>query len=359
MHPFIVRVPAALVLVAVAGVAVLAGGCKDKKRERRAPIPVAALAAVPADATVVVGIDVAQLAQAAVVARAVDQMLIRDPELAARLGRLARDCGVDVTRQVKTVLLAVGPRPPLAVGPQPSLLVATGQLGEAALTRCLQAGTGSGGGQLSVRDSGGRPLYKLTEGSRVLHFAFGQDDTVVIGPDERWVLAAVGDGPKIESSPALGPLLAAVDRGTAMWTVATMDADLGQGLARITRGKLTHPPVALHGSLATREGLAGAISFMMASEGDAEALVGFARGELDMITVAAQGMGLGPLVAKVKVERKGAEARFRVALSDGEVKQMLSAIDRGGTSGQDAQPAADGGVFPDAAGAIDAAPPPD
>lgn len=343
----------------LAAVAIGGGGCKDKQRERRAPVPVAALAAVPADATVVVGIDVPQLAQARVIARAVDQMLIRDPELAERLGRLAKDCGIDVATQVKTVLLAVGPRAGLGVGRQPSLLVATGQLGEAALTRCLQAGTGSGGGQLSVRDSGGRPLYKLTEGSRVLHFAFGQDDTVVIGADERWVLAAVGDGPKIESSKALGPLLAEVDRGAAMWTVATMDAELGQGLARITKGKLTTPPVALHGSLGTREGLAGAISFLMATEGDAEALVGFARGELDMITVAAQGMGLGPLVARVKVERKGAEARFRVALTDGEVKQVLSAIDRGGTSGQDAQPAADGGVLPDAGGPIDAAPPPD
>jgi hypothetical protein len=239
---------------------------------------------------------------------------------------------------VKTVLLAVGPRPDKNVGPQASLLVASGQIGEAALTRCLQAGTGGGGGQLSVRDSGGRPLYKLTEGTRVLHFAFGRDDTVVIGADERWVLAAVGDGAKIESSKELGPLLAQVDRGAAVWTAATMDAELGAGLARITKGKLATPPVALYGSLATKDGLAGAIAFRMQSEGDAEALVTFARGELDMITMAAQGMGLGPVVAKVKVERKGAEAQFRVTLNDAEVKQVLAAIDRGGGSGQDAQP---------------------
>ena len=333
------RVRVRLALIGVMAAAVLAGGgCKDKKREKRAAVPVAALAAIPADASVVVGIDPAQLAQAAVVARAVDQMLVRDPELAARLARLAKDCGVDVTTQVKSVLLAVGPRPAKSVGMQSSLLVASGQIGEAALTRCLQAGTGSGGGQLSVRDSGGRPLYKLTEGNRVLHFAFGRDDTVVIGADEKWVLAAVGDGAKIESSPTLGPLLQQVDRSAAIWTVATMDADLGTGLAKITKGKLTTPPVALHGSLGTKDGLAGNIAFLMASEPDAESLVTFARGELDMITMAAQAMGLGPVVAKVKVERKGAEARFRVALTDAEVKQVLAAIDRGGGSGQDAQP---------------------
>jgi hypothetical protein len=326
-------------LIIVAAILLSSLGCKEKSRERRALVPVAALAAIPVDATVVVGIDPQQLAQAKVVVRAVEQMLLRDPELAERLARLARDCGVDVTKQVKAVLLAVGPRPSgTTVGKQASLLVASGELAEATLTRCLQAGTGSGGGQLSVRDSGGRPLYKLTEGTRVLHFAFGRDDTVVIGPDEKWVLAAVGDGQKVEVSPTLAPLLTEVDRGAAVWAVATMDADLGQGLARVTRGKLSRPPLALHGSLGTKDGLHAAISFLMASDGDAEALVGFARGELDMITLAAQAMGLGPVVAKVKVERKGAEARFRVSLTDSEVKQVLSAIDRGGSPGQDAAP---------------------
>lgn len=339
--------------------AVIGGGCKKKQaEERRAPVPVAALAAIPADATVVVGIDVGQLAQAAVVARAVDQMLVRDPELAERLARLARDCGVDVTTAVKSVHLALGPR--ASSGTQPSLLVATGKLGEAALTRCLQAGTGSGGGQLTVRDSGGRPLYKLTEGARVLHFAFGQDDTVVIGPDEGWVLAGVGAGAKIETSASLGPLLAQVDRTAALWAVATMDAELGQALARITRGKVAGAPRALYGALDTRAGLSGTIAFAMASEGDAEALVGFARGELRMMAVAAQAMGLGPVVAKVKTERKGSEAQFRVGLSDGELKQVLSAIDRGRVSGQDAQPAADAGLLtpPDAGTDAPAAAPP-
>lgn len=327
------------VLIAAVALVALAGGCKEKSRERRALVPVAALAAIPVDATVVVGIDPAQLAQASVVARAIDQMLLRDPELSARLARLARDCGVDVTSQVKMVLLAVGPRPAgSTIGKQPSLLVASGGIAEPALTRCLQAGTGSGGGQLSVRDSGGRPLYKLTEGNRVLHFAFGRDDTVVIGSDEAWVLAAVGDGQKVEVSPALAPMLAEVDRSAAIWAVATMDAELGQGLARVTKGKLTRSPVGLHGSLWTADGLTGAIAFLMASDADAEALVGFARGELDMITLAAQAMGLGPVVAKVKVERKGAEARFRVSLTEPEVKQVLSAIDRGGSPGQDAAP---------------------
>ncbi len=72
-----------MALGAAVAAAALAGGCKKRASEQRPPVPVAALAAIPADASVVVGLDVAQLAQAAVVARAVDQMLVRDPERVA------------------------------------------------------------------------------------------------------------------------------------------------------------------------------------------------------------------------------------------------------------------------------------
>ncbi len=339
-----------LVALATAG-----GACKKKKGAGAgaggSAAQVAALAAVPADATVVVGIDVGQLAQAQVVARAVDQMLIRDPDLAARLARLAKDCGVDVTHQVKSVHLALGPRPSKGPAAPASLLVATGQIAEAALTQCLQAGVGSGGAQLTVRDVGGRSIYKLTEGTRVLHLAFGQADTVVIGGDEAWVLAAVGDGPKVEASKSLAPLLATVDRSAAIWVVATMDAELGQALTRLTKGKVAAAPQALSGALVTKSGLAGSISFFMASTGDADALVGFATDELQLLALAAQSMGLGRVVAKVKVERKGAEAQFRVTLTDSEVRQVLSAVDRGQGSGQIPHPADAG---PPEAGGSDA-----
>ena len=332
-------------VVACAALA-LAAACKKKREPAPAPVvPIAALAAIPADAQVVVGIDVRRLADSRLVARAVDQMLVRDPELAARLERLARDCGVDVTRQVRSIHLALGPRPAQGTpGGPPSLLVATGELTEPALTRCLQAGVGAGGGDLSVKDLDGRSLYKLTEGRRTLYFAFGQADTVVIGPSEPWVRAAVAPGAKVEASPVLGPLLSKVERTAAMWTVAAMDAELGASLAKITGGKVAAPPRALYGALDPTDGLRAQIAFAMGNEGDAEALVGFARSELALGALAAQSLGLGTVVARIVVEQKGAEAQVRAELTDAELKQVLAAIDRGRPTGQDAQPAPDAGV---------------
>lgn len=331
-----------LVLAAVLAVGV--AGCKDKKKRPPAPpppAPVAALGAIPADASVVVGLDVARLASSDVVARAVAEMFVRDPGLAARFQRLASDCGVDVTRQLTQVHLALAPGGTSAA--RRALLVATGQFDEPGLTRCLQAAVGSGGGDVTVKQAGARSLYRLVEGRHTVYFGFGQADTVVIGPDEGWVETALGDGPKVATA-ALAPYLAAVDQTRALWFVAAMDADLGDALVRTTKGAVKEAPVAAFAELDPHDGFAAHAAFAMRSEGDATALAGFAKGELALGAMAAQAWNLGPVVAKVKVATEGNAVHFRVQLTDAEFKDVLTAVDTGGDGGQDAPPAADGGL---------------
>jgi hypothetical protein len=320
----------------------VAGGCK-KPPPRAGPAPIAALAAIPVDATVVIGIDVGRLVDSPLVVRAIEQMLLRDPELSDRIERLGRDCGVDVTRQVRSVFLALGPKS-APDAPQPSILVATGELSEAGLARCLQSGVGAGGATLSVKDVAGRRLYTLTEARRTLYFGFGQADTVVIGPSEAWVRTALSNDPKIERSPALSELLTKIDRTAAVWAAAVMDTELGAALANVTRGTVTAPPQALYGALDAADGLRAEIAFVMTKPSDSEALVSFARGELALLALAAQSGGLGSLVAKANIERSGHEIRFRIDLNDEELKQLLGAIDRGRPAGQDAQPVLDAGL---------------
>ena len=331
-------------LVALAALAALAIGCKDKKKAPPpppTPVPVAALAAIPADATVVVGLDMPRLASSDVVAGAVADMLVSDPGLAENFRRLATQCGVDVTRQIRSVHLALAPGGTGAAWR--ALLVATGQLDEAALTRCLQAAVGAGGGQVTAQVRGARSLYTLVEGRHTMYFAFGQADTVVIGPDQAWVEAALGDGPKVGAS-ALAPYLAAVDQSRALWFVALMDAELGQSLVRTTKGAIAAPPAAVYAELDPHVGFAAHAAFAMASAGDATALTQFARGELALGSLAAQAWNLGPVVAKVKVVAEAAAVHFTVQLTDAEFKDVLAAVDSGGDGGQDAPPAADGGL---------------
>lgn len=338
-------------LALAAVIAVGVAGCKDKKRSPPppppAPVPVAALGAIPADATVVVGLDVDRLASSTMVARAVADMFVRDPGLAARFQRLATDCGVDVTHQIKQVHLALAPGGSGAA--RRALLVATGRLDEPGLTRCLQAAVGSGGGDVTVKQTGARSLYRLVEGRHTVYFGFGQADTVVIGPDEAWVETALGDGPKVATA-ALAPYLAAVDQTRALWFVAAMDGDLGDALVRTTKGAIQAAPAAAYAELDPHDGFAAHAAFAMRSDADAAALTTFATGELALGAMAAQALNLGPVVAKVKVAAEGKTVHFRVQLTDAEFKDVLTVVDTGGDGGQDAPPAADGGpgTAPDA-----------
>ncbi len=335
---------AALLAATLAVGLVAAAGCKKTPpKAAPAPTPVAALAAIPADATAVVGLDVARLARSRLVGRAVEQMLDRDPALRDQLAGLARACGIDLGTQIQKVHLALGP---VGAGPRPSLLIATGALAEATLTRCLQAGVGSGGGTVSVRQNGPLTIYRLESGRHVLFFGFGKEGTIVLGPQEAWVVAGLGDGAKLEASALLGPALAAVDRAAGMWAVATVDPELGMALARLSKNAISAGPTLVSGSLDPIDGVRATAAFTMTTAGDARALADYAQAELALGTLAAQVLGLGPVLAKVKVAPAGTLVRFAVDLNDAEVKDVLAAIDRRSQARQDAQPAADAVVPP-------------
>lgn len=338
-------------LVVAAAVALtLTASCKKRATPPPAEPPaVAALAAIPSDATVVVGLDMRRLADSDLVGRALGRMFASDPGLALRFQRLASACGVDVTRQIDHVHLAMAPG---GVGPaRRSLLVATGKLDEQALTRCLQAGVGSGGGDVTVKQAGVRSIYKLVEGRHTVYFGFGQADTVVVGPDETWVEAALSDGPKVGAG-ALAPLLAAVDQQAGLWFAAQMDPELGQSLVRTTGGAIGAPPAGVFAELDPQAGLNAHAAFMMVSDTDANQLVEFARRELAIGALAAQAYGLGPVVAKVDVAAVGKDVHFRVRLTESELKDVLVAIDSAGPDGQDAPPPADGGTPPSPDGTL-------
>src|SRR6185436_10167916 len=111
-----------IALVAVAALGALgalvvgAAGCGKKASEPSGPPPeLTGLAAVPANAQVVIGVDVGKLLDSQVVERAVDQLLLHNAELSERWQRLHDDCKIDLSRQVKRIMLAIGPH----TGPQP------------------------------------------------------------------------------------------------------------------------------------------------------------------------------------------------------------------------------------------------
>jgi hypothetical protein len=335
------RRPVLLALVAVTALA----ACKkssstsnDQPKASTAP-EVVGLAAVPNSAEVVIGVDVARLGGSPLVTRAVDQLLLRDGDLAARWTALRDGCKIDLLTQVKRVMLAIGPR---AAGGQPGtgpvLMIATGDLGETALSACVRGLVGKGGGELTAKTVDGRTLYQAKDSGRTMFFGFGRADTVVMGSDEAYVTLALGPGKKALDNPQLKAWIGLADQQAPVWAAGKVDDRVREGLVRATAGKLTAGPAAMVIAVDPSTGAKLEVGAVMASDADAKALESFTKSQLALIGMAAQARGLGAIVDKVAVAADAAVVRFKVSLTTDEVNQLLSAIDSGGAPTQDAAP---------------------
>lgn len=325
--------------------AVLLGACSGKAASARQPPPdLEGLAAIPDTAQVVIGAQPAGLASSAVVRRAVDQMLARDPALEQRLGRIAARCQVDVAA-LDTVHVALTSQAPQVV------LVVTGALAEGPLTACVQGLFAGGGGSVTAGQVEGRTVYEVTEDGRSTYFAFGAKDTVVLSGSRELVVAGLGSGRKVLDAPELRALVDRADTRAPLWAVGRVTPDLGQRLLRLTGGAVKAPPTAFLARLDPAGGLAAELSVVMASEADAEALHRELEPLLGLVAMAAQIRGLGPLAAKLAGSRDGDRVRMGATLSEAEVKDLLAAVDSTQPSPQDATPApSDPGGMPAAPG---------
>src|SRR5882672_11331694 len=164
--------------------------CGGKKSGHDNPAPeVTGLAAVPESAESVVGADVGKLIASPVLARAAEQLLLRDPSLQQGWATVQEGCKIDPEKQLKRVMFAIGPvQTPAGVKPQPQqhgtgpvLMVAVGNLPETALSDCIGKIVGKGSGTVTGTSVGDRTLYLAKDGNREVYFSYGRPDTVVLG----------------------------------------------------------------------------------------------------------------------------------------------------------------------------------
>ena len=329
------------------GIAVLVlslhvGACGKKAAESNNPSPeVTGLAAVPASAQVLIAVDVTKLQDSALVARAVDQLLMRDPVLATKWGEVQASCKLDLGKQLKRVMLALGPPPQgAATGTGPVLMVANGTIAEPDLANCIRTMVGKGGGALTVKTVGGRSLYQVKDGNRTMFFAFGRADTIILGTSEPWVLDALGTGPKAMDNPEIKTLLPLADQNAPIWALGKVDERVRQGLVGASGGRLKTGPSAIVATLDPTDGARINLGAVMSSAEDAKALESFANTELKVVAMVAQMKSLGPLVAKVAVTAEGTVVRFRAPLTVEDVNQLLSVLDEKPASEQGSPPPA-------------------
>jgi hypothetical protein len=275
---------------------------------------------------VVIGIDVAKLAASPIVSRAAEQLLLREPSLAESWAHVNDACKIDVLKQVKHVVLALGPSQ-TAAGSGAVLAVATGTLSEPDLATCVRTMVGKGGGTLTVKNVAGRSLYQVKDGNRIMHFGFGRPDTIVLGTDEGWVIEGLSVNKKVLDNPEMAGWLKLVDQYGPVFAVGKVDERVGKGLVAASGGKLTKSADAFFANLDPSAGAKVLLGVVMPDAEAAKQLESFANNELKVLTMVAQLKSLGPIAQKVKTAVDGKLLRFTAELTMEEVNQLLSVLD--------------------------------
>jgi hypothetical protein len=293
---------------------------------------------VPATAEVVIGADVAKLADSPVIDRAVDQLLGRNATLAERWQRLKNDCKIDLATQVKRVVLAIGPHSGPEPGTGPVLMVVVGSIPESTLRECVAKLVGGGSGTVTGKPVFGRTLYLAKDGNRVMYFAYGRPDTVVLGSSEAYVTEALGTGKKAPDNPDLMRWLGLVNQNSSLWAVGRTDARVRDGLVQLTDGKLKGGPVAFAATADLSGGANLQLDVVMSQPEDARNLESYIKGELALLTAAAQWRSLGSVVGKIAVTADQDVVHFGVPLTVEDLNQLLSALDGKTPPAQDAAP---------------------
>ena len=317
----------------------IVAACSKKAEGPSGPPPeVTGLAAVPANAEGLVGVDVARVADSAIVQRMVEQMLQRDPTLSDGWSKLREGCKLEFTKQVRRVMLAIGPSPDGKVGTGPVLMIATGSIPEAELSQCVTKLVGNGTGAITGSTKDGRTLYQVKQGARTMFFAFGRADTVVLGNNDAYVLEALGPGKKALDHPELAAWIKHADQNAPIWAVGRMSDKLRSGLVDAMDGKIKAGPTAVTASIDPTTGLNIQVSAIMATPADAKQLESLLTVKKGLVAIAAQIKSLGPVVDRVKIVAERNVVRFRAPLTMDDVNHLLSVLDGPKPAQQDAPP---------------------
>jgi hypothetical protein len=280
------------------------------------------LSALPAETRVIIGASVPRLAASPLARRLLGEILGRDAEAEQRLGQLLNRCRIDPEHDVQSVTIAMAEGQDLA-------LLACGTVDGKALADCVRAEAQSGGGSFVEKSVAGHTVYTATSasGTQKVWLTFGADRTVVAALSEGWLTKILDPAaPKIESRADTMALVKRVAPEAAVWGVGYLPAGVGGQLVKLTQGQVAQPATSVAFEAAFDHGLAATLRMDMKSTDDADHLATFAKGQLDWLTVAAQEVKLGQLMAKAQITTDGPSVKLAVKLDDADVRKLEVAL---------------------------------
>ena len=308
------------------GLLIAACGNKDEGARSPSPATVEGLGAIPGEASIVVGINVARLAESSVAQRTLRRLLAEDPALAGRVESLLGTCGIDPAKDVETVHIGV------VDDGAGYVLVARGTLEETRVVDCVRKSLAQSNGVLEARMVANAPAYvaKDEAGTETGWLAFGGPKVLILAASEPWITKARDPAaPKVTGQGDLMGLVHRTDTGKGLWLAGRVPGPIGKGIVDVTSGIVKAPPTGAWGHFdANASGLDLELDVEMASDQDAYGLTEWGKKQLENLVLIAQTQGLGPKVAKIQLAATGKVARLTLKLTASELGELEAQLDK-------------------------------
>lgn len=319
--------------------------CKDKPSQEeeppaKPPREVRGLEAVPASVRVVVGANVAAIADSWLVQRAIGQMFLRDPGLDERIGQLIAECRFEPARDLRSLVIGLGS----GADEDQAVMVATGKFVEADVARCVGKSLAADGGDLTSTPVEGRVFYHARGGSSREHsvwFTFGDAETLVVATSSEWLGKSVGKGDKVAAAQPMASWIARTDTDAGLWAAGAVDERIGKDLVALTEGQVAAAPRAMFGHVRLGSGMELELAALMTSGADAKSLLSLAKSQIGLASLALQRYGIGPYLSKLTVDATDDTVYVRFSLSEDELAQALARIDTTSGHAQDSPSGSD------------------
>jgi hypothetical protein len=211
IHAAATRVLAAAALSALA----IAGCKKDSIDKREVPAAVTAgLAALPKDATMVFGVDLAKARGTEVWKKYAPQLMA---DLPPELAELKAACGFDPITQVDTAMFTVGAD---VEDPKGVAALIKGQFKEDQIAKCMTDMAAKEQHEVAIAKDGKVTVYTNKTEGKNLYAHWVAADTVVLVPgalDDPAAARALAEGGGADKNAQLGEMLQLIDTGAVFW----------------------------------------------------------------------------------------------------------------------------------------------
>jgi hypothetical protein len=303
--------------------------CGDKEDASRKPSPatVDGLGAIPGEAKIVVGVNVAKLAESTLAKRTIRRLLAEDPALASRVEALLDGCGLDPARDLETVHVGI------VEDGASYVLVARGAFDETRIVECVRKSIAASNGVLEARMVANAPAYVAKDGAGAdkAWLAFGAPNVLILAGSEAWITKARDPAAaKVTAQGDMMGLIHRTDTAKALWLAGRVPGPIGKGVVEVTSGIVKAAPTGAWGHFqAGSGGLDLELNVEMTSDEDAYGLSEFGKKQLENIVLIAQTQGLGPKAAKIRLSATGKVAHMSLKLSASELGELEAQLDKG------------------------------